>query len=195
MTITGSLDGTAATPTLTGAAFNTVSGNTVVGTAGADSTSGAGNAEVVFTSAVDQFTIQYDNGPSAPANPAAQIMSFFANFRVCPPLVADLSAVKSVEIADPGQGLYMTPGNEVIYKITVTNGSDATTSADNIDIADTLPDNLTFLSASITGFTGGTLSEPTAQTDCTGGNCVVSLTGASLPEDQSAEIRVRVRIQ
>jgi uncharacterized repeat protein (TIGR01451 family) len=195
VTILGSFNGATVNPSLSGAAFNTVSGNSIIGTAQAPSTSGAGNAQVVFTTPVDQFTITYDNGPSAPANPAAQIMSFFANLVVCPPLVADLSAVKSVEVADPGLGLYMTPGNEVIYKITVTNGPDATTPANNIDISDTLPDNLTFLSAAVTGFTGGTLAGPSANTNCTGGNCTVALTGASLLEDQTAEIRVRVRIQ
>lgn len=196
VTVAGSLNGTTVSPQLTGAAFNTVSGNNIIGTALAASTSGAGSAEVVFTSPVDQITLTYGSGPSAPANPQPQVMSFFANLSVCPALMADLSAVKSVELANPTTaGLYMTPGNEVIYKITVTNGTEATASASDIQIQDTLPDNLTFISAETTGFTGGTLSNPTAQTDCTGGTCIIGFTGASLAENSTGEIRMRVRIQ
>ena len=41
--------------------------------------------------------------------------------------VADLTAVKSVEVYDPTNvGLYMIPGNEVLYRITVTNAASST---------------------------------------------------------------------
>jgi len=44
----------------------------------------------------------------------------------CPRLLADLTALKSVEVYDPeNAGLYMTPGNEVLYRITVENSASA----------------------------------------------------------------------
>lgn len=195
LTVTGTLNGTAVSPILTGGAFNTVSGNTVIGTASAASTSGAGNAEIIFSSAVDQIVLDYGSGPSAPTDPTAQIMSFFANMRLCPALEADISAVKSVEIADPAQGVYMVPGSELIYKISVTNSAAATAAADNISISDILPDTLTFLSASTTGFTGGSLSNPATNTNCAGGACVVGFSGGSLAENSTGEVLVLVRIQ
>jgi len=114
-------------------------------------------------------------------------------------LIADLTAVKSVSVFDPANvGLYMTPGNEVLYTITVNNSAAATAAAEDINLSDTLPDNLTFVSATATGFTGGAFGSPAlpaANTDCTGGNCVISFAGASLPEDSTGEIIVRAIIQ
>ncbi|WP_409433603.1 proprotein convertase P-domain-containing protein [Litorimonas sp. RW-G-Af-16] len=199
VTVAGSFGGAAVTPSLTGSTANTVTGNQIVGTALAPATSSAANANITFTNAVDQITLTYDNDPSVQANPAPQIMSFFANMRVCPPLVADLSAVKSVEVFDPtNAGLYMTPGREILYKITVTNAATATTAANDIDISDTLPDTLEFISASSTGFSGGTFGSPTlpsANTDCTGGACVVRFAGASLAQGDVGEIIVRALIK
>lgn len=199
VTVVGSLGGTNVPTTLTGGAANTISGNQIIGTSQAASTSAAGNANVTFSSAVDLITITYDNDPAVGANPSAQIMSFFANMVTCPALVADLTAIKSVSVFDPGNaGLYMTPGNEVLYTITVNNSAAATATASDIDISDTLPDNLTFVSATTSGFTGGafgTPALPAANTDCTGGNCVISFAGGSLPENSTGEIVVRAIIQ
>ena len=57
--------------------------------------------------------------------------------------------------------------------------------ADNINISDTLPAELSFESAAIRGnFGGSAVIAPTAPiADCTGGACVVSLTGVSLAAD------------
>jgi len=49
----------------------------------------------------------------------------------------------------------MTPGNEVLYRITVTNSATSTAEAQDIDLSDTLPENVRFISAETTGFTGG----------------------------------------
>ena len=92
----------------------------------------------------------------------------------------------------------MTPGNEILYKITVNNSAAATAVASDINISDTLPDNLTFVSATSTGFTGGAFNSPVlpaSNTDCTGGNCVISFAGGSLPQDSTGEIIVRAIIQ
>ena len=78
---------------------------------------------------------------------------------------------------------YAIPGACVEYRITVTN--DDIRTADNINISDTLPDELSFESAAIRGnFGGSAVIAPTAPiADCAGGACVVSLTGVSLAAD------------
>jgi len=199
VTVTGSLGGTNVPVTLTGSVSNTVTGNQVVGTVAVPATSGDANANIIIIDPVDTITITYDNDPAVQANPAPQIMAFFADFALCPFLAADLTAIKSVEVFDPANiGLYMTPGNEILYRITVNNSAVATAAASDININDTLPDNLTFVSATTTGFTGGAFGSPAlpaANTDCTGGNCVISFAGASLAEDSTGEIIVRAIIQ
>ena len=111
----------------------------------------------------------------------------------------DLTAVKSVEVYDPlNQGLYMIPGNEVLYRITVTSGATSTVEAQDIDLSDTLPDNVRFISATTTGFTGGAFGSPAlpaANTDCVGGACVIRFSGATLPVDTVGEVQVRALIK
>ncbi len=118
---------------------------------------------------------------------------------IIPTPVADLNAVKTVEVYDPANlGLYMVPGNEVLYKITVTNSATATASADDVDISDTLPDNLKFVSATTTGFIGGAFGTPdlpTTNTDCGTTPCVVHFSGGDVAINTTAEILVRAIIK
>jgi len=111
----------------------------------------------------------------------------------------DLSAVKTVEVYDPTNiGLYMTPGNEVLYKITVTNAASSTVDAQDIDLSDTLPENVRFVSAATTGFTSGDFGSPDlppANTDCISGACVIRYSGATLPVDTIGEVTVRALIK
>jgi len=107
-----------------------------------------------------------------------------------------LTAEKTVTTVIPGQ--YMTPGNEILYTITITNDAAATAPATDIAVNDTLPDNLRFVSAITTGFTGGVFGSPAlpaANTDCIGGACIINFSGASLPENSTGEIVVRAMIQ
>ena len=107
---------------------------------------------------------------------------------------ADVDATKAVTIHSedgagctviPGSptGGYSIPGACVEYVITVENtGSSAAT---DIVINDVLADELDFAGAVFGGdFTGGSFASPAlpaANQDCTGGACVINLTGASLP--------------
>ncbi len=116
--------------------------------------------------------------------------------------MADISAVKSVEVIDPsGSGstdVYMIPGNEVLYKITVTNSATSTAMAENIDITDTLPETLRFLSATSTGFVSGTFATPAlpaTNTDCAGGACVISFDDGVLAANSTGEIAVTALIK
>ncbi len=107
---------------------------------------------------------------------------------------ADVEALKTVSIFSengancstiPGTptGGFGVPGSCVEYVITATNsGSQAAT---DITVNDILPPELEFSAAIFGGnFTGGSFASPAlpaAGTDCTGGACVVNLTGATLP--------------
>ena len=112
---------------------------------------------------------------------------------------ADLTASKTVEVHDPGNlGLYMTPGNEVLYKITVVNADTSSAAADDVDIVDTLPDNLVFISATTTGFVGGAFGNPdlpAVNQDCAITACIISFEDGTVEVDSTAEIQVVARIK
>jgi uncharacterized repeat protein (TIGR01451 family) len=198
--ISGSLNGTPVSPILTPGTANAVTAaDTFTGTAGSATGTSGGDTTITFQNSVDTVTFLYQNSNSA-ANPIAQVISL-QKLVMCPPRVADVSAVKTVEVYDPSNlGLYMTPGNEVLYRITVTNSNTATAQADDIDISDTLPTNLRFVSATTTGFTGGAFGTPAlppANTDCgaTPNPCVVRFSGATVPINATGEIIVRALIK
>ena len=153
---------------------------------------------LTFLSPVDNINLNYGNDPSVQANPGGQVIKI-RPITMCPRLLADLSAIKSVEVYDPANaGLYMTPGNEVLYRITVENSASAGADATDIDLSDTLPDNVRFVSATTTGFTGGAFDAPAlppANTDCVGGACVIRYSGATLPINTTGEIQVRALIK
>jgi len=118
--------------------------------------------------------------------------------RICSP-TADITATKSVEVNDPnGLGLYMVPGNEVLYRIIATNSASAGASATDVDISDTLPTNLRFISANTTGFVGGSFGDPdlpTVNQDCEATPCVVRFSGAEVPIGTTAEVIVIAQIK
>ncbi len=115
------------------------------------------------------------------------------------PAVANLNASKTVEVHDPGNlGLYMTPGNEVLYRITVINEDTSSAAADDVDIVDTLPENLIFISASTTGFVGGAFGNPdlpAVNQNCAVTACIISFEDGTVEIDSTAEIQVIARIK
>jgi uncharacterized repeat protein (TIGR01451 family) len=199
ITVTGTANGLpVADPTLTPNVTNFVSGpNSVTGRdSNAGPTSADGNMVVTFNHPVDTINFVYDNDPSVGPDPGGQVIAL-SNLKICRRNLPDISAVKTVEVYDPSNlGLFMTPGNEVLYKISVTNSDIAQAAADDLDVVDTLPDNLRFVSATTTGFTGGTFDSPiTPNTDCDGGACIVRFIDASLPIDTTGEVIVRALIK
>ena len=86
----------------------------------------------------------------------------------------------------------------MLYRINVTNSANATADADNIVLADTLPNTVRFVSASTTGFTGGAFGNPAlpaSNTDCAGGTCVINFEGASLPINSVGEVLIVARVK
>lgn len=195
----GFLDTVPVSPQLTPSAQNFISGNEAIGQIGnAGLTEGTGNVTVTFNQPVDRVEWDYGNDSSAGPNPAFQIIAMHT-VNMCGRRKADLNAVKTVEVYDPSAlGLYMVPGNEVLYKITVTNSATATASAEDVDISDTLPQNLKFVSATTTGFTGGAFGTPdlpATNTDCGVTPCIVRFSGGDVAVNSTAEILVRAIIK
>jgi len=120
---------------------------------------------------------------------------------------ADLTASKTVTVftqdgsgcttipGTPGVGdQYSVPGACVEYVITTTN-TGATASATSLAISDVLADELEFINSASSGFTGGTFTQPATNTDCTGGACTISLTGATLTAGSTGTITIRALVQ
>ena len=92
----------------------------------------------------------------------------------------------------------MTPGALVVYRIIVNNSATSNVAANDIELTDTLPDNVKFLSAVATGFTGGNFVSPAlpdANTDCLNGACVINFEGASLNVDTEGEVAITTLIK
>ncbi|MEL6370751.1 MAG: hypothetical protein AAFR03_08525 [Pseudomonadota bacterium] len=88
---------------------------------------------------------------------------------------------------------YAAPGACVEYVITVANDPTASATATDINISDTLPDEVEFVAATQNNFTvAGSLSTPAGT--CTA-SCVVSLTGASLATNTTATLTIRALVR
>ena len=194
------------TPIYTPGATNAVQtrGGTLglTGTGGSASNEGLGNSWITFPSSVDKVTITYsnvantdtdrtaDNFGTAPANPAAQVISI-EDLVFCDPENPRLTAQKVVET----DGYYL-PGETVTYRLQATSAPGANVGAESVTLDDTLPGNLRFVSAAVSGLgTSGTFDPalPAAQTDCAGnGNtaCRIRYVGGELAREQTGEVTI-----
>lgn len=164
VTVTGSLNGVNVPVTsLFTSTANTSLGNSVTGTGASTPTQSNGNMTLEFQSAIDKLTLSYYNGPGAPANPGNQGMSIH-DLNFCKALSAQLSASKSAAVYDPqGLGLYMIPGNDVIYTITFTNTGDGPADNDSVVVIDAMPSEIEFYNGDIDG--PGPETNPVSGTD------------------------------
>jgi len=121
---------------------------------------------------------------------------------------ADVSAGKTVTVfsqdgsdcanfaaSAPAGEQYAIPGACVEYRISATNSG--TVDATAVAINDQLPIHLEYVDAQVTVFTGGTLTDPAAATDCgpTLGNCTVNLSGATLGTGDTGVVTIRAIIK
>jgi len=118
-----------------------------------------------------------------------------------PDLVADkavsLLAPNVCGAATPTTAGYYVPGACVQYVITVENQG-ATATAENVDIADILPDELIFFSATAAGFdTAPTDNFPTSGDACdgTGTTCLVEVTGGEIDAGNTATLTIVARVE
>ncbi|PHR61940.1 MAG: hypothetical protein COA43_01850 [Robiginitomaculum sp.] len=89
---------------------------------------------------------------------------------------------------------FAIPGACIEYVITVVNGGSI--DADSIVIVDQLRTELIFMAASTSNFTNVTLVKPDQDTACTGSNCEVKITGATLASggaDGKLIIRAKIK--
>jgi len=192
--VSASLDGASVPVTLTPTlAANYVDGNAFVGLAPIPSAGGGGEGRITVSQPLDELTVIYRTGVRSPANPAAQV-SAFSLIDFCPPEAAQLSASKTVAVVGGG---FAIPGSDIAYTLSVTNLGTSTVAAEAINVADTLPEDLVFVSAVPSGFTGGAFAPalPATNTDCAGSACVVSFAGASLDVGETGEILITARLK
>lgn len=149
VTVTGSYNGTAVTPTLTNGVSNYVIGNSAYGDATAADASANGNVVVTFSSPVDSITINYGNHGTAPADPGQQAIAIH-DIVFCRP-TANLSFAKtSSVVSDPTNGTAdpkAIPGAVIRYCLLVTNNGSAT--ATSVAINDAIPATMTYTPASL----------------------------------------------
>ncbi|MCF6220256.1 MAG: proprotein convertase P-domain-containing protein [Robiginitomaculum sp.] len=149
ITVVGTLSGSPVPVTLFTSTANSASGSVVTGNASSTPTQSNGNMTLEFSSAVDTVVINYGNGSGAPANPGNQGISIH-DLNFCPVLTAVLGAQKTAAIYDPlSEGLYMIPGNDVIYTIRFTNTGDGAADADSVVIIDAIPPEIEFYNGDI----------------------------------------------
>ena len=127
---------------------------------------------------------------------------------------AALTGVKTVSVfSEDGTGCatipgtpavgdqYSVPGACVEYVITVENTGSV--DATSVVVNDILNDNLEFIAADTSGFTGGSFANPAlpaANTDCTGGACEINFEGATVGSGTpgsptTATVTIRALIQ
>lgn len=168
LTVTGSFNGAAVTPTLTNGVANYVIGNTAYGDAASGATSGNGNVVVTFGSPVDTITIVYGNHSLAPANPDGQAISIW-DITFCNP-VAVLGVTKlSTLISDPTNGTTnprSIPGAVMEYCIQIQNPGSGT--ATNVVGTDTIPASLTYIAGTMASGTSCGAAVTAEDDDATG---------------------------
>lgn len=165
ITVTGSFNGNAVSPTLTHGIANYVTGNVAIGDASAANTSADGNVVVTFSSPVDTVTVRYGNHTTAPADPGNQFMTIH-DVTFCNP-VANLSVTKISNVVSDGVSAAnpkAVPSAIVRYCILISNSGSAT--AANISVSDAIPATVTYV----------------AGTALSGTNCA----GATTAEDDNA---------
>jgi uncharacterized repeat protein (TIGR01451 family) len=160
LTVTGSFNGSAVTPTLTNGVANTVSSNVAIGDAGSSAASANGNVVITFSAPVDMITIVYGNHTTAPADPDGQAISIY-DFNFCRPQavlsVTKISNVVSDQISSTNPKAIT--GATMRYCILISNAGSAT--ATNVSLGDPIPGNMTYVPNSmVTGANCGSAATP-----------------------------------
>ena len=189
--VAASLSGTQVPVVLTASAGNYRLGNSLIGLGPVDTAQAGGEGTVTVLQPLDQLTVTYRTGPRSPSDPDSQVMGY-SLFDFCP-LTTELSASKSVSVVGGG---FMVPGADVLYTITVSNAASGGAPASDIEVSDTLPDALRFQSAQAANFQGGSFGAlPSANSDCAGGACVVTFSGAGLAPGGQGTVEITARIK
>lgn len=167
LTVTGTYNGSAVTPTLTNGISNYVVGNIAIGDTGSSDTSADGTVVVTFSAPVDTVTIKYGNHTTAPANPGNQWASIH-DITLCNPQ-AILTATKVSSVIADGvnaSDFKMIPGATVRYCLLVSNAGPSNATA--VTMSDTVPTNLTYIAGSMVSATSCSASTTAEDDNATG---------------------------
>ena len=191
-------------PVYTSGTSNIVENGGLTGTGSSANGQALGNSWITFESSVDTVTITYSNiGNTAAANnanapatdPAGQVISI-ENLIYCDPEDPELSGQKTVESSNP-DGYYL-PGDTITYRLIASSAAGANVGADDVTLDDTLPGNLRFQSASVSGLgSAGSFDPalPAPNTDCAGDACRIRYTGGQLAREQSGEVVITATVK
>lgn len=176
--VTGTLNGTPVTPTLTNGVSNYVVGNIAYGDGTSADTSANGNLTVTFSAPVDQVVISYGSHAMAPADPGQQAIALH-DVTMCRPQANIAITKTSSPVSDPFNGTTnpkMIPGATVRYCLLVTNTG--TAGANGVTVLDPLPTTLTYVPGTLkSGSTCATAA--TAEDDNAAGTDESDPVGAS----------------
>ena len=170
VTVTGSYNGAAVTPTLTNGLANYVIGNSAFGDVLSADNQSNGNVVVTFSQPVDTITISYGNHSLAPANPGQQAIAIH-DINFCNPYSVLTVEKTSVLISDPVNGTVdpkAIPGAMRSYCIVVANSGSAT--ASDIVAIDPLPAAVTYIAGSLTSGNDCSTTNTIEDDDDTGGD-------------------------
>lgn len=148
--VEGLYQGATVIPTLTNGATNYVIGNSAYGDGLSSDGAADGNVIVTFDQSIDQIIIRYGNHSLAPSNPGQQGIAIH-DILFCRPTTTLVTIKTSRILNDPINGTNnpkMIPGATVEYCVLVKNTGD--TVANNIRASDSIPDELTYASGSMT---------------------------------------------
>ena len=165
-----------------------------------------GTVLVSFPQPVRRIFITYANSFITTSNPSQQLTGLY-DLDFCVQRGSTLVPTKAVEVVSENlNGTFncatgtpvaaaraFIPGSCIEYTITVNNPG--STTASDILLSDQLDTSLTFVSATVTGFTNPFLTLPAANTKCTGSNCLVQMSGATLPAGATGTLKIRSRLQ
>lgn len=170
VTVTGSYNGAAVSPTLTNGVSNYVIGNSAYGDVVAADTSANGNVVVTFSSPVDTIVINYGNHSTAPTDPGQQAIAIH-DIVFCRPTTNLVFAKTSSIVSDPTNGTTnpkAIPGAVIRYCLLVTNNGSAT--ATSVAIADAIPATMTYTPASLRSGTSCAGATTVEDDNATGGD-------------------------
>ena len=142
VTAYGLLNGVRVNAVLTSGPSNTVSGSSIIGSAGAGDATANGTGVITFLDPIDTIVIEYGNGPGAPDNPSNQSIAIH-DINLCTPQVPNISVTKvSSIVGDPVNGTTnpkAIPGATVEYLITVSNTGTGAADLDSLMVLDNGP--------------------------------------------------------
>jgi uncharacterized repeat protein (TIGR01451 family) len=134
----------------------TVTVDQAVGTSSSGNNSNTGDIDILFDEPVTSVEIRYANAPltSGESNTGQQAIGI-ERLSFCPmPVIAVSKSSAPYDATGPER--FNIPDSDVVYTITVSNNGGSTVDANQLNLADILPPELTFFNGDFNGAAPGT---------------------------------------